>query len=292
MTRRISVGATVRDAYAFVGAHLGGVIGVIWLPMVLVTVAQFFTFNRCYNDFIDALASNNAAHMGPALLMLLGYVVAKLLLTALMCVGVVQLAQGGRSTTALIYIAFGPAEGRLFRAFCGFAGMLLLAGITVLTFANMGTTMNALPTREIQQAVGGLLMLALMGAGVVLSARFLILAPAIAAGETMPVLRRAWTLSAGNFWPLLGVLVSLFLPLLLFFVALEAGLGQTGMAPAEGATPEAQMVSALIRARQMLPLTCGLSFFFSPLVIGLFCGASLSAWRALKDEPNGVDIAV
>ena len=292
MTRRISVGATVREAYAFVGAHLGGIIGVIWLPMVLITVAQFFTFNRGYNDFIDALAGNNPAHLGPAMLMLLGYLVAKLLLTALMCVGVVQLAQGNRSATALIYIAFGPAEGRLFRAFCGFVGLLFMVAITVLVVAQMAMSMNAVPSLQVRQAAGGLMMLALLGAGVVLSARFLILAPAVAVGETMPVLRRAWTLSAANFWPLLGVLVALFLPLLLFFAALEAGLGQTGTLPAADAAPEAQMVAALIHARQILPLTCGLSFFFSPLLIGLFCGASVSAWRALKDEPSTVDIAV
>ena len=291
MTRRISVGATVREAYAFMGAHLGAIIGVIWLPMVLITVAQFFTFYRCYNDFIDALASGNAAHMGPALLMLLGYIVARLLLTALMCVGVVQLALGGRTAPALIYIAFGPPEGRLFRAFCGFAGMLLLVGITVVTLANMAIAMKAVPSRQIQEAVSGLMMLALLGTGLLLSARLLILAPAIAAGEATPVLRRAWALSAGNFWPLLGALVALFLPLLLFFVALEAGLGQKGAAPAAGATPELQMIAALMHARQILPLTCGLSFFLSPLVIGLFAGASASAWRALKDEP-AVDIAV
>ena len=32
MTRPISVGATVRDAYAFLGANFSGIIGVIWLP--------------------------------------------------------------------------------------------------------------------------------------------------------------------------------------------------------------------------------------------------------------------
>lgn len=290
MTRHISVGATVRDAYAFVGAHLGGIIGVIWLPTVLITLAQFFTFNRSYNDFIDALASGNGAHMGPALLMLLGYIVAKLLLTALMCVGVVQLALGGRPTPALITIAFGPAEGRLFRAFCGFAGMLLMVGIAVLALANMAMAAQGGPSPQLQEAIGALLMLALLGTGLVLSARFLILAPAVAAGETAPVLRRAWALSTGNFWPLLGVLVTLFLPLLVFFVALEAGLGQRSAPPA-GATPELQMVAALMHARQLLPVTCGLSFFFSPLVIGLFVGASVSAWRALKDEPS-VDISV
>jgi hypothetical protein len=222
--------------------------------------------------------------------MLLGYIVAKLLLTALMCVGVVQLALGGRPTPALITIAFGPAEGRLFRAFCGFAGMLLMVGIAVLALANMAMAAQGGPSPQLQEAIGALLMLALLGTGLVLSARFLILAPAVAAGETAPVLRRAWALSTGNFWPLLGVLVTLFLPLLVFFVALEAGLGQRSAPPA-GATPELQMVAALMHARQLLPVTCGLSFFFSPLVIGLFVGASVSAWRALKDEPS-VDISV
>ncbi len=191
MTRHISVGATVRDAYAFLGANLGGIIGVIWLPMVLITVAQFFTFNRCYNDFIDALAGNNTAHLGPAMLMLLGYIVAKLLLTALMCAGVVQLALGGRPAVALIHIAFGPAEGRLFRAFCGFADLLLMAGITIFTLANMVIATRAAPSPGLQQAVSGLIMIGLLASGLLLAARFLLLSPAIAVGETGSVLRAA-----------------------------------------------------------------------------------------------------
>jgi transcriptional regulator of acetoin/glycerol metabolism len=39
-------------------------------------------------------------------------------------------------------------------------------------------------------------------------------------------------------------------------------------------------------ARQLLPLTCGLSFLISPLVVGLFAGASVAAWRALKNEAH------
>jgi hypothetical protein len=288
--RPISVGATVRDAYAFMGAHLGGIIGVIWLPMVLITVAQFFTFHRAYNDIIDALASNNPAQMGPAMLMLIGYVVAKLLLTALMCVGVVQLAVGGRPSSALIYIAFGPSEGRLFRAFCGFAGILFMGTITILILANLVLTTVAAPSQALQASVGAIMMLALLAVAVLLAARFLILAPAIAVGETAPVLRRAWALSTGNFWRLVGVLLALFLPVLLFFVAREAGLGEKGAAVA-AATPRLEVIAAMMHARQILPLTCGLSFFFSPLVIGLFAGASVSAWRAVKDEP-AVDIAV
>jgi hypothetical protein len=286
VTRRISVAATVRDAYAFLGAQLGGIIAVIWLPMVLVTVAQFFTFWRCYNDFINALASGNAGRMGPALLMLLGYVVAKLLLMAVACGGVVQLALGTRPAPALFHVAFGPVEGRLFRAFCGLAGMLLLTGMTILFAANVALV----SAPQLQLALSGLMMLAILAAGLLLAARFLLLAPAIAANEPVPVLQRAWRLSAGNLWPMAGALVALFLPLALFFVALEAGLGQKGtMSP--GGTPQLQMIAAIMHAREILPLTCGLSFFFSPVLIGLFVGASVSAWRALKDEPS-LDIAV
>jgi hypothetical protein len=221
--------------------------------------------------------------------MVLGYVVAKLLLSALMCVGVVQLALGGRPSTALIYIAFGPSEGRLFRAFCGFVGLLFMGAIMVLIIANVAVTAGA-RSHGLEQGVSAVMMLALVAGTVMLGARVLALAPAIAVGETAPVLRRAWALSAGNFWRLVGVLLALFLPVLLFSVLLELGLGQKGATTA-ATTPALQVIAAMMHARQILPLTCGLSFFFSPLVIGLYCGASVSAWRAVKDEP-ALDIAV
>jgi hypothetical protein len=133
-----------------------------------------------------------------------------------------------------------------------------------------------------------LLGLAIAGAG--LAARFLILAPAIAVNETAPVLRRAWSLSAGQFWRLLGAALILFLPLAVAFLSLELGLSQKAPAPA-GATPQLQMIAAVMNARQLLPLTCGLSFLLSPLLVGLLAGGSVSAWRSLKGEP-ALDLTV
>jgi hypothetical protein len=286
--RRLAVAGVARDAYAFLAAHLGGIIGLIWLSMLLITVAQFFTFWRCYNDFIDALASGNGAGLGPALLMLLAYVVAKLLLSAVMLVGTVQLAQGTRPAGGLAYFAFGPAEWRLFRAFCGLTGLMFLAAMAIMFAANLAL---ALPGgKGAQGAAGGLMLLGLAAAGAALAARFLILAPAIAVNETVPVLRRAWSLSAGQFWALLGVLVILFLPLAVAFLSLELGMSQKAAAPT-GATPQLQMIAAVMNARQLLPLTCGLSFLLSPLLIGLLTGASVSAWRSLKGE-SALDVTV
>ena len=70
--RRIEVVATIRDAYVFAITHLGGVIGLIWVPMVLATIMGFFSLQRYYNDFIDAMASGNVAALGPSMLMMLG----------------------------------------------------------------------------------------------------------------------------------------------------------------------------------------------------------------------------
>src|ERR1700677_4540186 len=124
--RRIPVVATIRDAYIFTATHLGGVIGLIWVPMVLATVMGFFSFQRYYNDFIDAMASGNITALGPSLLMMLGYLVAALLLQAIMYVAVVQMALGTRAAPAVAHFAFGNLEWRMFRAFAAFIGICLM----------------------------------------------------------------------------------------------------------------------------------------------------------------------
>jgi hypothetical protein len=281
--RRISVAQTIRDAYSFAGTHLGGIIGLIWVSMVMITIARYFTFYRFYNDFIDFMASGNGAQMGPSLLMMIGYLVALLLLYAVMFTAVVQLALGARSAPAFIHFTFGPLEWRMFRAFLALASLMLLLAFTVLIAAN---ALLLVPGGgKAQAAIGGLAILAVMGISVAVLARFLVLLPAIAVNETAPALRRAWALSAGNFLPMLGVLLGLFVPLLVVLVLIDFGMGEKAEA-LPGAATQVQMVAAVMHARQTLPLTCGLGFLFSPLVIGLLAGASVSAWRTLKDEPS------
>jgi hypothetical protein len=71
----------------------------------------------------------------------------------------------------------------------------------------------------------------------------------------------------------------------IIFAILEIVLASQVPAAAPGGTEKMQMVAAVTRARQMLPYMSGLAFLIYPLMIGLFSGASVSAWRALKDEP-------
>ena len=286
--RRIPVVATIRDAYAFATSHLGGVIGLIWVPMVLATVMGFFSFQRYYNDFIDAMAGGNVAALGPSLLMMLGYLVAALLLYAVMFVAVVQLAMGSRAAPAVAYFAFGHLEWRMFRAFMAFIGVILVLVLPAFIAANAVLTLAA--TRVPQAAAPILLLLVFYGVILLAMPRFFVLLPAIAVAESAPVLRRAWMLSAGNFWRLLAVLLAVFGPIIVLFTGLEMVLAGRGPAPA-GGTEQVQLLAAIVRAREVLPLISGLGFLISPLLVGLLAGASVSIWRALKDEPT-LDIAV
>ena len=222
--RHIPVIATIRDAYVFTTTHLGGIIGLIWVPMVLATVMGFFSFQRYYTDFSNALISNNAAALAPSLLMMLCYLVAALLLQAIMYVAVVQMALGARAAPAIAHFAFGTMEWRMFRAFVAFIGICLMLVVPVFVVAAAalkGSGMQANPTQL------GLVFYAVIALAM---PRFLALLPAIVVGENTPVLRRAWMLSAGNFWRLLAVLAAIFGPIVVLFNGLEMVLMGHGAA--------------------------------------------------------------
>jgi hypothetical protein len=287
--RRIEVVATIREAYAFALSHIGGVIGLIWVPMVLATIMGFFSLQRYYNDFIDAMAGGNVAALGPSMLMMLGYVVAALLLYAVMFVAVVQLALGARAAPGVAHFAFGNLEWRMFRALVAFIGVVLLLVLPAFIVADAVFTVAG---AKLPPSAGPALMLMIFYGVVMLAMpRFFLLLPTVAVAETVPVLRRAWMLSAGNFWRLLVVLLAVFGPILLCFVCLELVLAARAPAHGPAGNEQMQLLAGIMRARDVLPLISGLGFLVSPLMVGLLAGASVSVWRALKDEP-ALDIAV
>jgi hypothetical protein len=278
--RRVPVVATVRDSYIFAATHLGGIIGLIWVPMLLLTVMGFFSFQRYYNDFIEAMAGSNPAALGPSLLMMLGFLVAAVLLCAVMYVAVIQLALGTRTAPTIAHFAFGALEWRMFRALLAFFGVMMALLIPAVIVGN-AAQMIAPPRMPM---LGPLLLLALgYGALILTMPRFLALLPAIAVNETVPALRRSWQLSAGNFWRLLGVLVAIFLPVLLLFSVLEVALTGRAPAPMTG-TDQMQLIAGVIHARDTLPMLSGLFFLVAPLLVGLSASASVSAWRALSED--------
>ncbi len=272
--RRLPVLAVLRETYAFAFTHVGAIIGLIWLPMVVITVGGFF-INQYYGHHAQqALAAGGLAAAGPALLVQFGFVLAQLLFYAMMYVSVAQLALGQRQGGAMVHFTFGLPEWRMFRAFLGLmllflAGVLLLGPVTVLPAAAGAMTLALLAEVAVLLVLSGL---------VYIGVRMVFLVPAIVVAEQGPVLARAWILSADNFWRLLAVALGALAPLMLMMLTVLLGVVSGSLDP--HAQQTAESLSAAISAN--MPLITGVQFVVAPLLIGMAVGASVFSWRALS----------
>ena len=272
---RLPVADSIRAAYRFTFEHLGAIIGLIWLPMIIGTVLGFFVKQRAYLIFANALASGNDARLGPAMLGLLFYGLAFLLLTAMMAVPVTELALGKRQSGTLARFAFGPAEWRLFKSSLGLMAFLMAS----LVLAALVSKLAVPPAMQMGAAAFANLFMA--GWLLFFAMRLGFLMPAIAVSEDAPILPRSWKLSGGNFWALLAVMLGAVGPVLLLAGLVEMLIqGQTAITPSlQG--PASMMAAQLNSASQNMPLTAGLDFLMAPLVMGQMLGAAAAAYRAL-----------
>lgn len=271
--RRLPVIATIREAYDFTFANLGAIIGLIWLPMVIVTVAEFFVTQHYGTRVQEAMAAGNPNAAGPAALVLFFYMLSALALYAMMFTSVTQLALGQRQGGAMIHFTFGAVEWRMFRTLFGVVLFLLLPYI-LFTLSTGSLTSGGATAQQGMAAVTSLLLLA----GVLYFAVRLtaVLLPVVVTEEKGAVVR-AWTLTVGNFWRLFGVMVAAVAPLSLMMMLALAFLLRDSITP--GVTPSPEAVAAIRNAN--LPLTTGLSFLVAPLMIGLTVGASVFSFKAL-----------
>ena len=292
MKKTVPVLPIIKSAYGFVLAHLGSIIGLIWLPMVLITVAAFFIEQRYLDAAANVLVSGDATGLGPVTLGMLCFFIAWLLFNAMMYVPVVQLALGKRQGGTLLHFAFGPAEWRMFRAIASLVGFLLLPamiiGLLVDSLLVLGGRSHAVPAFAMP-AVELAVVLAYLGIAYV-GLRFLFLLPAVAVQEEGPVLPRCWKLSAGNFWRILAILLGTVGP-----VAVLAALAQLVLEGSQAFLPGTGN-STVLAAAQLhsmslnMPLTQGIGFLFAPLLLGLAAGASAAAYIALQDTGSVTDI--
>jgi hypothetical protein len=278
---KIPVLETIRAAYQFTFAHLGAIIGLIWMPMIMATVIGYLVLQRFFTAMADAFASNNLSLMGPALLGLLSFALVALLLVAMMAVPVTQLALGSRKGGALLHFAFGPQEWRLFRAGLGVVGFLF----ALLLIASMATAavMGAGSPRA--SIVASLLFVVCTTFFLV---RFGFLASPVSVQESDPVLPRSWLLSAGNFWRLFAILIAIVFPVRLAMVLIELALEGPRLLQAELFTTvnSTAMLAAHFHAiTQTLPIKAGIIFLVAPVFLGLILGAAAHAYRKLKGEP-------
>ena len=278
---KIPVLACIRYGYEFTFGHLGTIIGLIWLPMVIVAVPGYFVASHYYAALPAAVTEGNSAAVGQLMLLVLMWSLSALFISSMMYVAVMRQALGLRQGPAIVHFSLGPDELRIFGAVVG------LIGVAMLFLVADGVAV------AVTRRLGGKIAAELVAVGVLLAILYALfrlgffLAAATVAEEKVG-LGRAWQLSAGNFWRIAGVALATLGPLLLIMFAAQVAilgphfymhkpLGTKG----DEAENIREMIEQMRIASENLPALSGLSFVLAPLFLGLGLAPSAFAYRAL-----------
>ena len=272
---KIPVWKTIRFAYTFTFGDIGTIIGLIWLPTVLIAVLQFVP----YALGIQSIGQNEAPSQGTTLVYL-GCFSASWLLYAMNVVAVTRRALGTDQEVASIHFALGWPEWRIFAAFMLF-GLVFLAfyivyllGYWLLSSIGPGGSAAAVLLFSTAWLCG------LIYVGLRLG---MLLTPVVIVEETVD-LARVWHLAKGNFWRILAVLLAVLLPLAAIqFGAMLAIVGTqvVGPLPAHGESMQAAINASVAVLDKYMPELIGLSLLLAPFSMGLLFGATAAAYRAL-----------
>ncbi len=305
---KIPVWRTIGRAYGFAFGNLATIIGLIWLPTLILLAGGYFVIAHYFAGLVTAIASGNryAAYSGAGYFYL--YQVAVFLFEAIAVVPVMRLALGLRDKAASIHFALGPAELRTFVAFvayalivvtvevAGFILLLIVAGVLGIVAKTIGTIDGIAAGRIAAWAV-----LALLGAFfasiVYVTTRLSFLLVAVTVDEKRIDLIRAWELTHRNFWRALWVSIFVGTPVWLLYVGIQfAFVGFAATMEATGVSPIAFQTAGLsqsVAARMhfmlaWLPYLYAAWFLVRPLTVGLSSGAAAAAYRALVPDAPAV----
>lgn len=293
---KIPVRQTIAEAYRFTFAGLERVIGVIWLPIVLLTVGGYFVSGPYFAAMAEAMESGDFAPAGPALLCMIAFGAVAVVLTAMIGVAITREILSPLKRPLFLRFELGGAELRLAGAFVGVYLLMVVFFVAAVFIAVMLGAVLApfLPAASpkvgaMQMALGlaGLMTLLLIPVMVYLLVRlsFLVVPSVVMDGGFG--IERSWKLTKGNFWRIVGIALAVGIPVVIADVAVRtAVLGLDSLNPHFELllNPAAQARHSAEQLRHIaanLPLLMGLSFVLAPFTSGLMFSAPAFAYRAL-----------
>ena len=274
---KLPVWSTIRFAYAFTIGDIGTIIGLIWLPTLLIGVLQFLPY-EVGTRLSDASSSTAAA----ASFLNFLFLFATLLLYAMNAVAVLRQALGLRKGPASLYFSVGLGEWRMLGAnvLCA----LILGALVLGYFAGFLVVSSLFKS----DAVGDGVMLAYAVIGgcllVYIGLRLVFLVAPIVVTEDKVDFVRSWTLSSRNLLRILAVVAAVSLPLLAIQTVATILIGGPGLLaplPADQHAMEAALNLRLALLDKHMPELIGLFLILAPFNFGLTFGAEAAAYRAL-----------
>jgi hypothetical protein len=295
--KKIPVWQTIAESYRFTFMGLERVIGVIWLPVLIMTTGAYFVSGPYLNAEASAL-DGNFAQFGPAMVSMFTFELVMLVLAAVIAVAITREILSPLKRPLFLRFSLGAPEMRLAAAFVGLIMLMILFFVVCIVIAIIaGSVLGSLipvtpglTDAKRALAIGALVVVCLSPVLIFLCVRlgFLVVPSVVMDGKFG--IERSWQLTRGNVWRIIAVVLAVSLPLLIVTGIVEVAIlgpdyfrhsmGSVGD-KAEQARHSAEQIR-LVAAK--LPFLMGLSFVLAPFSYGLTFAAPAFAYRALTGE--------
>lgn len=305
---KLPVFGTIARAYGFAFGNLGTIIGLIWVPLLLLTGATYFLAVQLLSAVGRLSASDMTAadELQRSEFIFYDFVFGVVFLYAVMAVPVMRQALGLRKGHAVIHFGVGAAAFRTFAAlFLLYLLVMTVSIVSVYAFvliflvvAMGGTAIGSVAgiSPAVATGVSGIAVwVVYLGATTYVNVRLSFFVVALTVAENRIDLLRAWNLTRGKFWRIFWILFAVRAPL--FIIGGAGAVAILGLLVAAGGMPHIaaanDAAASLKTIGHLLPVLFGIALFLEPLRLGLESGAAAASYRALvpPEAPAAVDPA-
>ncbi|MDE1937668.1 MAG: hypothetical protein KGI68_01490 [Alphaproteobacteria bacterium] len=300
MTNKIPVIQTIKDSYQFTFGGLGTVIGLIWLPVVIMTVGGYFVMVPYIGGMANVFESGDMSQAGPWLARVYGFELVCIVLMSMVAVAITREILSPLKRPVFLRFGLGATEFRVVGGYFGLlvlmivffvfivllgvvAGIAIKAALPFVVSAGSGAPMAKIVAGAAAALIGFIAFLALIYIFVRLS---FLLAPAAVIDGGFGI-EQSWKLTKGNFWRIIVIGLATLVPIMLVAVIAQIAIvGPEMFNPHLEAVkdPAAHLRYSVENMRQLaahLPMLMGLSFLLAPLSYGLTFAPAAFAYRAL-----------
>lgn len=287
--KQIPVMETIANAYRFTFLHTGTVVGLVWLPVVILTVADYFTGGPFMAGLADVLETQDMAQFGPVLLERLGFTVAQFVLLSVIAAAIGRELLRPLERPLFLKVSLSGVELRIAAAQIALALLTLtlivvsmFVGAVIAQFAGAGPQLPGLALLPVVLLAPAIIYIMVrLGSFVV---------PAAVTGDGLG-LEESWKLAQGNVWRLIVIMLAVTVPIILVEHNLQnLVIGAGGSAPDNPSDLAAQMRAMANELRLLLPhlpLLKGIEFLLAPFYYSLICSAPVFAYKALTEASAG-----
>jgi hypothetical protein len=281
---KIPVGRTIGYAYRFTFGHFLTLLGLVWLPFVVMMLSAYLLLRPLLGATRIAMALNDPRALLASLPLMLIVVSIAFTCFTMMSVSLTREALGLRR--GLAFVSF-PLDATLWRLLVAhLLVVLILVGVLLGGFAVVvvvALLINALFGAIHAGVIAGasLVMTAVLFIYVMIRLAFFLVPATVA--EQHRSIRRAWQLSQDNFWRIILVVTAMIGPFVVLQLILEPLFALPLSPPPPGSSP-AEISAFLSRSEEQLfsrwPLLSAFALLVLTLQVCLSAGAAAFAYRA------------